>query len=125
MYGNNHITNKLWADSILKTLDICFVNSMTETILTMMTLGSQAFLIITDCCIIECSRVGNSRCTAFVCTLCTLCETKKILCLYTLRHDDDSECTNKGFLCFAKCTKCTHKGCTPAIENLGVLNEIY
>ncbi len=37
----------------------------------------------------------NSRCTAFVCTLGTLCETKK----------DDSECTNKG--------------CTPAIANLG------
>ncbi len=23
----------------------------------------------------------------------------------------------KDFLCFAKCTKCTDKGCTPAIEN--------
>jgi hypothetical protein len=46
--------------------------------------------------------VCNSRCTAFV---CTLCETKKILCLYTLSHHDDSECTNKGFSLFRKVYK--------------------
>jgi hypothetical protein len=48
------------------------------------------------------TRVYNSRCTAFVCTLCTLCETKKILCLYTLSHHHDSEYTNKGFSLFRK-----------------------